>query len=218
MTRLLLVRHGESVAQTDGFIGGHASCTGLSDRGRRQVELLRDRLMRNGGLRVDALYASEMQRAIETAAILSPAVGEIEAVQECDFCEMHPGEVDGLTWDVFNARYRGPDWTWDAHAPVAPGGDSWASLLERATNALDRVIEKHRGGTVMVACHGGIVRASLFHFFDLPLDSGEISEVTNSSVTEWRFPDEDAYDGSRRWVLHRFNDHAHLEGTALVGD
>jgi 2,3-bisphosphoglycerate-dependent phosphoglycerate mutase len=216
MTRLLLVRHGESMAQAEGFIGGHVSCSGLSPRGRRQVEALRDRLLDGVPLDVDALYTSEMRRAIETAAILSPAVGGFEAVQECDFCEIHPGEVDGATWDDFNERFRGPDWKWDAHAPVSPGGESWATFVERVGGALDRVVEEHSGRTILIACHGGIVRASLLHFLGLPLDSGEISEVTNSSITEWRFPDDVLYDGTRRWVLHRFNDHAHLEGTELL--
>jgi broad specificity phosphatase PhoE len=102
--------------------------------------------------------------------------------------------------------------------PVAPGGDSWVSFHHRVSLALDRVIERHRGGTIMIACHGGIVRVSLVHLLGLPVDSGEISEVTNSSITEWRFPDEVLYDGTRRWVLHRFNDHAHLEGSDLLAD
>ena len=43
-TRIVLVRHGESVAQDLGFLAGHSACQGLSAHGRRQVGALRDRL------------------------------------------------------------------------------------------------------------------------------------------------------------------------------
>jgi 2,3-bisphosphoglycerate-dependent phosphoglycerate mutase len=67
-TRIVLVRHGESLAQELGILGGHTGCTGLSTRGRRQAGALRERLASTGELAgAAALYASVMPRAIETA-------------------------------------------------------------------------------------------------------------------------------------------------------
>ncbi len=67
-TRLFLVRHGESVAQEQGFLSGHDTCKGLSATGRAQVESLRDRLVATGELgAVDAVYTSILPRAIESA-------------------------------------------------------------------------------------------------------------------------------------------------------
>ena len=90
----------------DSIVGGHEGCRGLSDRGRRQVEALRDRLVATGELRADALYASVLPRAIQTAEILAPALGGLDVRQDCDLCEHHPGEGDGLTWAEFEERYR----------------------------------------------------------------------------------------------------------------
>ena len=105
-TRIVLVRHGESRAQELGILGGHDGCTGLSDLGREQVGLLRDRLAATGELAdATALYSSLMPRAIETAEILAPALGGLEVRRECDFCEGHPGEADGLTWAELDERY-----------------------------------------------------------------------------------------------------------------
>src|ERR1035438_5818597 len=74
-TRVVLVRHGEAVCNVSGVCGGPIGCEGLTDRGRGQVEALRDRLAETGELaRVDALYASVLPRAIETAELLSPAL------------------------------------------------------------------------------------------------------------------------------------------------
>jgi broad specificity phosphatase PhoE len=62
----------------------------------------------------DALYASLLPRAIETAELLAPALGSIGADgifgppptlnTECGFCELHPGDADGLTWEEFSAQ------------------------------------------------------------------------------------------------------------------
>ena len=74
-TRFVLVRHGESVATVNRFIGGFRTCTGLSDLGRQQAERLRDRLARTGEVAGDRLYASNFARARETAEIIAPALG-----------------------------------------------------------------------------------------------------------------------------------------------
>ena len=50
-TRLILIRHGESNAQTGGFMSGHNTCTGLSDLGRKQAGALHDRLATTGELK-----------------------------------------------------------------------------------------------------------------------------------------------------------------------
>src|SRR5215218_610345 len=101
VTRLVLVRHGESMATVDGVVGGHQGCRGLSDRGRRQAEALRDRLVATGEIRADVLMASVLPRAVETAEIMAPALGGLAVEQECDLCEIHPGEGDGLAWSEF---------------------------------------------------------------------------------------------------------------------
>ena len=97
-TRLVLVRHGESRATVDRTLGGHESCRGLTERGRRQAQALADRLERTGELSdTSVLLTSVLPRAIETAEIVAPALGSLEIERDCDFCEFHVGEADGLT-------------------------------------------------------------------------------------------------------------------------
>lgn len=211
MTRLVLIRHGESEAQAGSFIGGHEGCRGLSDLGRRQVGALRKRLERTGELTgASALYASVLPRAVETAAILRPALGHLEIRQDCDLCEGHPGEADGLSWEEWRERFaeqvvgRGP------YVPWAPGGESWAEVVVRAGRALTRIAEEHANQTVVVACHGGIVEASLRAFMHIPLEPQWRAVITNASITEWVF-DEEPGAHSHSWKLVRFNDAAHLQ-------
>jgi probable phosphoglycerate mutase len=212
-TRIVLVRHGESVAQELQIVGGHDGCKGLSERGRRQVEALRDRLLRTGELAdTAALYTSVMPRAVETAAIIAPALGGFDAVQECDFCEHHPGEGDGLSWADFERRYPAPEEGWDPDLRRDPGGETWNEMAARVSRGLDAIIERHAGGTIVVACHGGVILQSMFKWLGLEPGGTDRAWLNpqNSSLTEWRFASNPFSKGTLPLELVRFNDHAHL--------
>lgn len=206
-TRLVLVRHGEAVCNVEGVVGGPVGCTGLTARGERQVDELANRLAASGELAgVDALYASVLRRAVRTAEILAPALerptggGRLELRAECDLCELHPGEADGLRWEEFAARYPEPDWDVDPWLEIAPGGESWGTFVERAAGALDRLVRRHPGTTVVVACHAGVIEASMLRF--LPV-SGRVTRLglrtEHASITEWEH-------AAGRWLLRRYND------------
>ncbi len=213
-TRIVLVRHGESRAQELGFFGGHDGCKGLSDLGRQQAALLRDRLLATSELAdATALYTSLMPRAIETAEIIAPALGGLEARQECHFCEGHPGEADGLSWAEIDDRYPAAEWRSDV--PRAPGWETWREMASRVSNALASLVARHPGETVVVACHGGVVVHSMLHFLALD-DSTTAARAWlsphNTSVTEWRFAPNPYMKDTLPVELVRFNDAAHLSG------
>ena len=208
-TRIVLIRHGEAQVYVDQVIGGHQTCTGLSDLGRRQAEALRDRLADTGELAgASALYASILPRAIETAELIAPALGDLKVRSECDLCEVHTGdEVDGLTWQELRERYGEPVMQpGSEHVPWAPGAESWAEFIHRASGMLWRLARDHEGETVVVACHGGIVNASFTAFANLPAARRGFSLLSeNTSLTEWSNE-----DGEEQWRLVRYNDSAHL--------
>src|SRR5262245_16869881 len=111
MTRLVLVRHGESVVSVSRVIGGYRTCTGLTPLGRKQAEALAARLTRTGELSIDVLIASNFARARETAEILAPALGDLEIETIDDFGEHDPGpDVDGMTYQDFVDRFGRVDW------------------------------------------------------------------------------------------------------------
>jgi probable phosphoglycerate mutase len=136
MTKLVLIRHGEAQSYLDGVVGGDRGCTGLSDLGRRQATALRDRLARTGELgEVDALYASSLPRAIETADVIAPALGDLPVKVERDVREFDPGpEADGRTWEDIEREY--PRELWDPYRPRVPGAESWAGFGVRVGAAL----------------------------------------------------------------------------------
>lgn len=209
-TRLIFVRHGESVVTVNRVIGGRRTCSGLSELGRLQTARLRDRLA-DADLAVDVLLSSDFPRAIETAEILQPALGVAVAAKRFDrlvgFGEHDPGpDIDGMTFDEYVERFGTPDWVGDPHAEVFPGGETVAQFHVRVGGALDELLDVHRGRTVVVACHGGVVDAVFRRLLDQPITGGFELHTLNTSLTEF----ESLPRG--RWRLARYNDAAHLDG------
>ncbi|MEA3019829.1 MAG: ribonuclease / adenosylcobalamin/alpha-ribazole phosphatase [Actinomycetota bacterium] len=208
MTRLFLIRHGESVAQVEGFLSGHDTCRGLSDLGRRQATALRDRLARTGEIEADVLLTSILPRAIETAEIIAPAIGGHEPIQDCDLCEIHGGEAEGLTWEQVAERFPRDSWQPDS-SPI-PGAETWIGFHDRVARTLRKYAEEHEGKTIVAAVHGGICEASVAAFMNLPASHGQLYPLTNTSITEWVHRVPDFRGGEPRWQLVRYNDAAHL--------
>lgn len=211
MTRLVLVRHGESNATVNRVIGGPRTCNGLSELGRQQAERLRERWTATPDFEVDVLMASHYPRAIETARIVGPALGADEPLVDAGFGEHDPGpECDGMTYDEFvNRNPESARW-WDAEDPYIasfPGGETMAAFHFRVGNAVRRVLDEHEGRTVVVACHGGVVDAVLRLALRAPSMGGFWLHTLNTSITEL------VHTADRqRWRLVRYNDHAHLAG------
>ena len=219
-TRIVMVRHGESVAQERRIVGGHKGCQGLSERGRAQVMALRDRWAERDEMGGPvALYSSVMPRAIETAEILAPALGVADIDRHCDFCEHHPGEGDGLPWATFDDRYPHPAEAWSPDHRRDPGGETWNEMAARVATGLDRLVEQHAGGTVVLACHGGVIVQAMIRWLAIdPMGGTERAWFSpeNASITEWRRRANPYGNRSGAWELVRFNDHAHLAGTSLL--
>lgn len=209
LLRLVLIRHGEPQASLDGVVAGPRGCRGLSDLGRQQVKALCERLLRSGELAGAVVYTSVPARAVESAAILAPALGE--AVQDCELCELHPGECDGSPWSQWGSSY--PSWE-DPAAVFSRGGESLVSFDLRVRKALGE-LQKHRHGqTVVVVGHSGFIEAATLAFMrgqGFPeVRPFMINALRYTSLTEWcRLSDD-------RWLLERYNDAGHLAGMPLA--
>src|SRR5918996_2805211 len=117
VTRVLLVRHGQSEWNADGRWQGQADPP-LSDHGRLQA---REAARAVGA--VDAIWASDLQRAAETAAIIADGVGVGPVTVDPDLRERDAGEFSGRTREEIEERFPGyladgrrpPGWESDDH-------------------------------------------------------------------------------------------------------
>ncbi|MFT4305349.1 MAG: histidine phosphatase family protein [Microbacterium sp.] len=183
MTRLLLIRHGETDWNRDRRIQGVTDIP-LNDTGRRQAaqtaQLLRTILPADVPATV---VASDLLRAQETAAIIARELGLDEPVLSPLLRERAYGEGEGLDVAEFTARFGG-------HTTEVPGAESPAALRVRAIEGLRQAIagSRRRTGTAQAAliavAHGALIREVVAHASggDFPAPGQRLS---NGSVHEF---------------------------------
>jgi 2,3-bisphosphoglycerate-dependent phosphoglycerate mutase len=207
-TRFTLIRHGESRAHDDGVVGGPRGCRGLNELGRAQAEALRDRIDRTREVSPDVVLTSVLPRAIETAEIVGAAFPmTTDPIADCAYCELHPGECDGLTWDDYRERYGEIA---DPDVPMSPEGESLRSFDERVRTATNALLHTYRGQSIVVVTHGGFISAACCFMLGAPgladFDARPFRlQPENTSITEFVSNGDDA-----TWTLLRYNDAAHL--------
>jgi broad specificity phosphatase PhoE len=152
-TRILLVRHGESEWNASGRWQGWAESS-LSDLGRRQAFEAASAV---GA--VDAIVASDLERAVQTALIVSEAIGVGPVVTEAGLRERNVGDWTGLTRDEIEERWPGDLDRWrKGELPEPPNGERNDAIIERVEAALRRIAQSFDGGEVLAVSHGGVMR------------------------------------------------------------
>jgi broad specificity phosphatase PhoE len=139
VTTLFLVRHGETDWNADGRLQGQTDRP-LSDFGRRQARQLAEGLADE---RLQAIYASDLARARETAEIVAERL-RLPVVLDPDL-----REKDWGTWEGLTAAERDR---------VEFVGEATEAHQERMLRALRRISQRHDGGSVLVVTHGGSMR------------------------------------------------------------
>ncbi|MDH3528993.1 MAG: histidine phosphatase family protein, partial [Acidobacteriota bacterium] len=154
VTRLYLLRHGQSGGNLSGTFGGHSD-TPLSELGVRQAEVTAEVLKQKG---VDVLYSSDLPRAVQTAQPLAEITG-IELNKTFAFRERDVGVLEGLTFEESREKY--PD---DYFAlvkrdinHVITEGESYRQLLKRGAGALKEILRTHAGKRIVIVSHTGTI-------------------------------------------------------------
>jgi len=147
MTQILMVRHGQSEWNALGRWQGQADPP-LSDLGRTQAFVAAEKIGT-----VDVIVSSDLQRAAETAAIISRAIGVGPLVLDAGLRERDAGEWSGLTRDDIERDWPG----YLAEQRRPPGFEAHDPFVARIRAALDRVHADYAGAEVLVVAHGGLV-------------------------------------------------------------
>ena len=177
-TRLLLVRHAVT-AETGTILSGQARGIELSEEGRGQAKALGERL---ADLPIDAVYASSLERARQTAEAVAEPHGldvvELAGVEDYDVGEWTGRKLKELVKDDL--------WRVIQVAPsrvVFPGGEGLSAMQARAVSAVDGVVARHPGELAVVATHADIIKAVVAHAIGLHLDLFQRLVVSPASVT-----------------------------------
>jgi broad specificity phosphatase PhoE len=195
--RLLLVRHGETEWNVLEKLQGQTDIA-LNDVGREQARRLAARL---SGEALDVVLSSDLQRAMETAAIIAgPHALDVRA--EPRLRQSSRGAWEGKTLDEIRLLCGGT--VTDEQLEYPPGGETREQFVGRLRAFLDAVRRDYAGLSVLAVAHGHILRYLITLALELDLTEVWRFETGNASLSELRFNDKGA-------VLYGLNDHCHLD-------
>lgn len=160
-------------------ITGRAPGVHLNEAGRKQADDLHSRLRR---WKIDAIYSSPLERALETAAPAARRLGvnvmKSEALSEVDFGEWSGKTLDELDqlpqWRIYNT-FRS--------STRAPGGELATEVQTRMVEQLTRYSRQHPDQIVAVVSHADSIRLTLAHFLGMPIDLMHRLEIRPCSIS-----------------------------------
>ncbi|MBI4933892.1 MAG: MSMEG_4193 family putative phosphomutase [Actinobacteria bacterium] len=178
-TLVLLVRHGQTPT-TGKLLPGRAPGLHLADAGVQQAQRAAERIAELKT--VDAIYASPLERARETAAPIGATRGmkvQIDkGLLECDFGDWTGAELKHLM--------KLPEWNTVQRAPSTfrfPNGESFTEMQTRMVTAVDRLRAKHAGGTIVCVSHADPIKALVAHAMGTHIDLFQRIVISTCSIT-----------------------------------
>jgi 2,3-bisphosphoglycerate-dependent phosphoglycerate mutase len=164
-TRILAIRHGETLWNVDTRIQGHLNID-LNETGRWQAERVGHALAEEP---IHAIYSSDLQRAFETAQAIALAPARLTAktptptqvTPNLQLRERHFGHLQGKTWAEIETEYPDECRLWRGRDPhwAPSGGESLTVLRERIRACVDTLASQHLGEQIVLVAHGGVMDA-----------------------------------------------------------
>ena len=180
MPTLLLIRHGENDFVKQSRLPGRLPGIHLNEHGQEQAAALAESLKK---LPIRAIYASPLERAVETAEPLARALG-LPIQLRPGLLDTDVGEWQGMQLKKLRKLSL---WTQVQERPSElrfPGGESFLELQERLVREIDAIRLTHRQrDMVAVVFHCDPIKLVLAHYIGLPLDSFQKLGVAPGSVS-----------------------------------
>jgi probable phosphoglycerate mutase len=178
-TVILMVRHGQTPT-TGKILPGRAAGLHLAEAGVAQAHRVAERIAELP--KIDAIYASPLERARETAAPIAKALKQRVKIDkgllECDFGDWTGAELSKLM--------KLPEWSTVQKAPSTfrfPNGESFTEMQTRMVSALDRIRAAHPGGTVVCVSHADPIKAAVAHAMGAHIDLFQRIVIGTCSVS-----------------------------------
>jgi probable phosphoglycerate mutase len=214
VTRLVLVRHGQTAWNLEGRAQGHTD-VGLDETGLAQAEALAPYV---AAMAPTALWSSDLTRAQQTATVLASATG-LDVRSDRRLREFDAGERAGLTTaefaDTFPEAYA--SWREGHITGHVPGAETVADVVARMVPALQEIWESTPAGeTTVVVAHGACLKVSLLAFLGWP-DTllGTLRGLDNCG---WSVLEDDAHGRGIRLASYNETAHPAVHGPDFASD
>ena len=207
VTRILAIRHGETAWNVGGRLQGHLDIP-LNDTGRLQAERLARSLAEREP--VDAIYTSDLSRALATVQALAHATGA-PLTPRPGLRERCFGDFQGQTFEQISQARPDAAERWRRRVPewAPPGGESLLVFQERIAQELQALAAENTGNLIAIVTHGGVLDVLYRAAARLGLQDARTWELTNTAVNRLLW----SPDGGLSLV--GWADVSHLEETSL---
>ncbi|KNZ31424.1 MAG: phosphoglycerate mutase [Methylibium sp. NZG] len=204
-TRVLAIRHGETAWNVDTRIQGQLDIP-LNETGRWQAHRLALALAEEA---IDAVYSSDLLRAMETARAVSAGSGR-SIVTDVGLRERGFGEFEGLTFKEIEQRWPEQSERWRKRDPsFGPlGGEALQDFYIRSIDTVTRLAHAHPGQTIAVVAHGGVMDCLYRAATRLDLQAPRSWQLGNASINRLLYT-------PQGFTLVGWSDTWHLEDPSL---
>ena len=176
--KLYVARHGETTWNRERKICGRTDVP-LTERGLLQARELAERV---SGLHIDAILASPLQRAQDTAACVGERLG-LPVLTEERLIEQSYGGFEGLDYEAGSLERHG----WQFASRFRGGGESMMQLAQRIYNLLDEIREESDRKTFILVAHNGIARVVQSYFHEMTNAEYAAFGVKNCALLRYEF-------------------------------
>jgi broad specificity phosphatase PhoE len=178
MSLFYLIRHGEHDWLKRG-IAGRMGGVPLNAAGRAQAAALTQRLKSTV---FDSVFASPMERAVETAQPLAAALG-LEMKIAPEITELNFGEWNGRTFEELKADPRWARWNRERTTFRMPGGELMSEVQDRVVRFVTGLHDVNHEGTYALFSHGDAIRAALCYWLGMPMELLPRIDVDTASTS-----------------------------------
>ena len=180
MTTILLIRHGENEYVAKGRLAGRLPGVHLNENGEKQAQALAEAL---GNAPIKAVYASPLERTIETAQPIADALG-MEIISEPGLLEVDFGDWQDKTLKQLRRRKL---WKTVQNSPSLarfPKGESFANAQHRIVETIESLSKKHNSEDIIVCVsHSDIIKLAAAYYLGLPMDLFQRLVIAPASTT-----------------------------------
>ncbi|WP_426341391.1 histidine phosphatase family protein [Pseudoduganella sp. S-14] len=189
MTRILLIRHGETAWNAVRRLQGHIDIP-LSPTGERQAEALARALAAEP---LEAIISSDLGRALQTAQAVAEHHPHLPLRSDPGLRERGYGVFEGLLYTEIAERYPVEFAEWQARDvdAVMPAGDrvaeSFRQFFQRCQDGIARWAERYPQQSILIVAHGGVLECAYRAARGLSIDGPRDFQVKNASINRFTF-------------------------------
>lgn len=184
-TRIILVRHAECIGNITNRLSGRTNFD-LTDNGVSQAKRLAQELKNK---KIDIIYSSPLQRAIDTAKIIAEYNGNIDIRIDENLIEIDYGVCDVMSWNDINIQYPNIKKSWKEiyHYPIdIPKQESFFTVSERMERSIKDIANTNKCKTVCIVSHGIAIQSYMFKLYKQDLnESKDLQQLKNTEYIEF---------------------------------